>query len=195
MNLSLHKGNHDHTMVSEGVNRTVSHGFARTQKRRHVVLSGVLSFCSLALGASFSPCDLNQDGVVDNADITLAVNMALGTISCTANVEGPNTCTVITVQRVVNAAHQGTCIAYNAHGVTLNWVSSISPNVIGYNVYRGAALNGPFRKLNFSPVSGNSYVDGHVRAGQTYYYVATAVDSSGTESSYSAAVSARIPTP
>ena len=40
------------------------------------------------------PCDLNQDGVVNSADVTLAVNMALGTNTCSANVEGPNTCTV-----------------------------------------------------------------------------------------------------
>jgi fibronectin type 3 domain-containing protein len=34
-----------------------------------------------------------------------------------------------------------------------------------------------------------------VSAGQTYYYVATAVSTSGVESSYSTQVSATVPTP
>jgi len=171
------------------------HRTAPSQKGEYLAMIAVLSVASLLPGASVSPCDLNQDGVVDNADVIVAINMALGTIPCTAKVEAANTCTVITIQRVVNAAQRGTCIVYNAHDVTLNWVASISPNIIGYNVYRGAALNGPFRRINLSLVRGNSYVDGRVRAGQTYYYVATAVDSNGTESPYSVAVSATIPKP
>jgi fibronectin type 3 domain-containing protein len=42
-------------------------------------------------------------------------------------------------------------------------------------------------------ISATSYVDSGVSSGQTYYYVATEVDSSGTESSYSSEVSATIP--
>jgi fibronectin type 3 domain-containing protein len=40
-----------------------------------------------------------------------------------------------------------------------------------------------------------SYPDTTVQAGQTYYYVATAVDGSGAESTYSNQVQAVIPTP
>jgi len=42
-------------------------------------------------------------------------------------------------------------------------------------------------------ISTTSYVDAGVSSGQTYYYVATEVDSSGMESSYSSQVSATIP--
>jgi fibronectin type 3 domain-containing protein len=40
-----------------------------------------------------------------------------------------------------------------------------------------------------------SFVDGSVQSGQTYYYVVTAVDTSGTESGYSNQVQAVIPSP
>jgi fibronectin type 3 domain-containing protein len=42
-------------------------------------------------------------------------------------------------------------------------------------------------------ISAVSYTDSNVTAGQTYYYVATEVDNTGTESSYSSEVSAVIP--
>ena len=144
---------------------------------------------------SAGPCDLNSDGTVNNSDVNLAVGMALGTSSCAASVEGPLTCTVITVQRVINASLGQTCITYNTHAVSLNWVASSSPNVIGYNIYRGASSTGPFSKINSSLIGGTSYSDGSVQAGQTYYYVATAVNSSGQESSYSTSITAVIPNP
>lgn len=147
------------------------------------------------------PCDLNQDGVVNGSgpgtDVYLAVNMAIGTQTCTANIEGPNTCTVITVQRVVNASQGQTCITYNTHQATLNWTASTSSNVSYYNIYRGGASGGPYNKIgSTTPNSGaTSYQDTSVQAGQTYYYVATTVDTSGNESGDSNQASATIPTP
>src|SRR5579862_6156194 len=75
---------------------------------------------SLSLGAwgQISPCDLNGDGVVDSADVALAVNMALGTASCTAKIEGPSTCTLVTVQHVANASRGRACVAYNSTSIT-----------------------------------------------------------------------------
>jgi hypothetical protein len=55
-----------------------------------------------------SPCDVNGDGVTNVADVQLEVNMALGINPCT-NASG--TCTVVSVQRVVNAALGGQCVA------------------------------------------------------------------------------------
>jgi fibronectin type 3 domain-containing protein len=40
-----------------------------------------------------------------------------------------------------------------------------------------------------------SLIDTSVAAGTTYYYVLTAVDSTGTESSYSSQATASVPTP
>ena len=145
------------------------------------------------------PCDLNQDGVVNSTDVTLAVNMAIGTQTCTANLEGANTCTVITVQRVINAAPPANqvCITYNAHAANLSWTASTSPNISYYNIYRGTTSGGPYTKIGSTTANSGSttYQDTSVQKGQTYYYVGTAVDVSGNESSYSNPATAPIPTP
>jgi hypothetical protein len=141
-------------------------------------------------------CDLDASGSVDNADVTVAVKMALGTIPCTANVEGPLTCTVITVQRVTNASLGQPCAVYNGHAAILSWTASTTPGVT-YNVYRAASSSGPFTTpVNLLPVTGTTFTDTTVLAGQTYYYVATAVSAGGTESAFSSPpVQATIPSP
>jgi hypothetical protein len=81
-----------------------------------------------------------------------------------------------------------------SHSVTLTWTPSTSPSISGYHVYRGTVSGGPYTKMTSSPVSSTSYLDTSVASGQTYYYVATTVQST-TESSYSAPVAAVVPTP
>src|SRR5271163_944614 len=71
-----------------------------------------------------------------------------------------------------------------AHTVALSWDASTS-TVIGYNVYRGTQSGGPYQRLTSSPQLNTSYTDGTVLSGTTYYYVATAVDSSEVESTFS----------
>jgi hypothetical protein len=78
--------------------------------------------------------------------------------------------------------------------VTLSWNASTSPNVTSYNVYRATKTGGPYTKINRSPVASLTYVDGSVSSGQAYYYVATAVDSKGNESTYSTEAAAAVPT-
>jgi fibronectin type 3 domain-containing protein len=80
------------------------------------------------------------------------------------------------------------------HNVDLLWQVSTS-TVAGYNVYRGSVSGGPYTKLNSSLISGTTYMDTTVGAGQTYYYVATAVDSNNNESTYSNQASAVVPSP
>jgi hypothetical protein len=140
-------------------------------------------------------CDLNQDGVVDMIDVQLATNMALGLAPCNANIAGSGVCNTVVVQRVINAVLSGTCITGTPHSVTLTWTASTSPNVIGYNVYRGSTSNGPYTKVNSLPVAGTTHTDYAVQAGQTYYYMATAVDDGGNESAYSNQAKAVIPSP
>jgi len=65
--------------------------------------------------------------------------------------------------------------------------------VAGYNVYRSTVSGSSYAKMNGSPLGGVSYADSNVQSGQTYYYVATSVDASGTESVYSNEVSAIVP--
>ncbi len=86
----------------------------------------------------------------------------------------------------------GTGVAAVSHSVALTWTPSTS-TVIGYNTYSSAVSGGPYTKLTSTPDAATSYTDGSVQAGQTYYFVVTAVDSSNVESAYSAEVSALIP--
>lgn len=80
------------------------------------------------------------------------------------------------------------------HTVQLSWYASISPNVIGYNVYRGGVSGGPYSLINTGLLPQTSYQDSDVTAGQTYYYVTTAVDSSNIESAFSNEAVVTVPT-
>jgi hypothetical protein len=107
-----------------------------------------------------------------------------GSVTVTSNT--PNSPTLV--------ALNGTATAPVVHSVTLSWVASTS-TVVGYNIYRGTVSGGPYALLNSTPTSSLTYTDMAVTAGQTYYYVVTAVDSNGMESIVSNEVSATIPTP
>jgi len=54
-------------------------------------------------------CDLNSDGVVNTSDVMIAINQALGTAPCTNANLSQDGCTVVDVQRVVNASLGQTC--------------------------------------------------------------------------------------
>ena len=66
------------------------------------------------------------------------------------------------------------------HTVTLTW--NASTGVAGYNIYRSTSTTGTFTKVNSTLDANTTYIDSAVVSGQTYYYEATAVDSSGQES-------------
>ena len=78
------------------------------------------------------------------------------------------------------------------HSVVLSWDASTS-TVVGYNVYRSTVSESGFTKLNLSLITALTYTDTTVQNGTTYFYVATAVDSSGDESVDSTQASATIP--
>jgi len=161
-----------------------------------LLLVGSFCFAFSLPGQALNPCDLNQDGVVNQLDVSLAVQMAIGAAACKANVEGPLTCTVITVQRVVNASLGQPCVTYNTHSATLSWTASTSLNIAGYHIYRSTTSGGPYTLVNpQNLISGTTYTDTSVQAGATYFYVATSVDSSGNESVYSNETSGTIPAP
>lgn len=104
------------------------------------------------------------------------------------------------VQVVSTAANSPANTALSGVGflvrtVALTWTASTSANVIGYNVFRGTSAGGPYVNLNMSPVSATNYTDAGVQAGQTYYYVTTAVDAHYNESVYSNEAQAVVPGP
>ena len=93
----------------------------------------------------------------------------------------------------VSESLAGTGVASAQHSVTLTWNASTSSNVVGYNIYRSGQSGGPYAKINTALDPSTTYVDTNVQSGATYYYVVTAVDSSGRESAYSNQIKAVIP--
>jgi len=70
------------------------------------------SFGGTTSGASSpaSPCDLNSDGVVNNADVQIVIAQALGTSPCTnGDLAQTGTCNIVDVQRVIIASLGGVC--------------------------------------------------------------------------------------
>ena len=82
-----------------------------------------------------------------------------------------------------------------AHAVDLSWGASSSQSVSGYNIYRSTVSGGPYTRVNSSLTLATNYTDSSVVAGQTYYYVTTAVNSNNQESPYSNQANAAIPSP
>ena len=80
------------------------------------------------------------------------------------------------------------------HTVSLSWTESAS-GVSGFNVYRSSTSGGPYARVNTTLLSGTTFNDQNVQAGQTYFYVTTAVNSGSVESNYSNQAEAVIPSP
>jgi hypothetical protein len=94
----------------------------------------------------------------------------------------------------VAQALTGNGVAAPQHSVGLQWTPSGSQDVVGYNVYRGSTSGGPYAKLNTGLDPTTAYDDISVSGGKTYYYVTTADDSTGLESTNSQQEKATIPT-
>jgi hypothetical protein len=109
---------------------------------------------------------------------------ASGSISLVSNATNTPTVEVLT----------GSGMATPLHSVSLGWNPSPSA-VVGYNVYRSTTSGGPYTKINPALDVSTSYNDSSVKGGLTYYYVGTAVDTSGVESKYSNQLQAVIPSP
>jgi ASPM-SPD-2-Hydin domain-containing protein/HYDIN/CFA65/VesB family protein len=88
----------------------------------------------------------------------------------------------------------GNGVAPPPHSASLSWADGGS-GIAGYNVYRSSVSGGPYSKINSALDPNTAYGDSSVLAGQTYYYVTTAVDGSGMESAYSNEAQAVIPSP
>jgi len=124
----------------------------------------------------------SQNLMLANQFNPTAAGSSSGSISMVSNASGsPATVSL-----------SGTGVAPVQHSVALTWSASTS-TVSGYNIYRGTVSGGPYTKINSSLVALLTYSDSTVQSGTTYYYVTTAVDSSGDESVYSNGASAPIP--
>src|SRR5262245_613045 len=96
---------------------------------------------------------------------------------------------------MIAGLHSTSALAQIAPSVVLTWVASTTPNVT-YNIYR-SNTSGAYSSSPLASVSGTSYTDYTVQAGQTYFYVVKAMDFTNPNnlSSPSNEASAIIPTP
>ncbi len=69
--------------------------------------------------------------------------------------------------------------------VFLHWQKNREPDLAGYNVYRSVVTGSGYQKISYSLIEEYRDRDGQVAEGLTYYYVVTAVNTSGGESGYS----------
>lgn len=82
------------------------------------------------------------------------------------------------------------------HSVDVAWNASTSAGLQGYNVYRGTVSGGPYTKI--SPTLSTTtllFTDTTPVSGRQYFYVVTAVNTTGAESAASSEVAVTIPTP
>ena len=114
------------------------------------------------------------------------------TPAASGNATGSVTVTSNATNSPVNISLSGSGVQVAQNSVVLTWSPSPS-SVAGYNIYRSTVSGGPYSILNSSLNVPTTFTDSNVQAGQTYYYVVTAVNSSNVESAYSNVVSATIP--
>jgi probable HAF family extracellular repeat protein len=88
------------------------------------------------------------------------------------------------------AAPTGLTATAGKKKVTLKWAQSTSSGVMQNRIYRSTTSGGPY-SLRAAISAGTSFSDTRLTPGATYYYVVTAVNSSGKESAYSNQASAR----
>ena len=80
------------------------------------------------------------------------------------------------------------------HTVGLAWADN-SSGLSGFNVYRSSTSGGPYTRINSTLLPATTFTDSSVQAGQTYFYVTTAVNSSNVESGYSNQAQTVVPSP
>jgi hypothetical protein len=207
------------TLVSNALNSPLAVGLSGTGVSSVLQLSvtpGSLNFGTLTVGSnasqtvtianignsSVSVSALSMSGAgFSVSGISLPVTLAAAQ-SLTFNVvftpasagSAVGSVTVVSTATTAPAAItlSGTGAAAATHTAALNWVASTS-NVAGYKVYRGTQTGGPYAVVDSSLVTIMNYTDSTVSSGNTYYYVVTAVDASGNESSNSNEAAAIIP--
>ena len=159
---------HSGTLTATGASVTIT---ADSSTNSEFTLSGLSFPMTIAAGksVSFTVAFAPQSSGSASANLSFANNASTVTESLT-----------------------GSGVAVASHSVSLTWDPSTS-QVNGYNVYRSSTAGGPYAKMNAGIDAGTSYVDSTVAASHTYYYVTTAVNSTGQERSYSNQVQVSVP--
>ena len=162
------------TQGTSTITVTVSNGFNSSIS---LAASGMPSGTTV----SFNPATLSAPGS-GTSTMTITVGTSLqGTYPITITATGGGIHQTTTVNLTVTAQ------------IMLSWTASQSPGIAGYNIYRGTITGGPYARINATLDPNITYNDTAVQDGVTYYYVTTAVDNQGQESSYSNESSAGVP--
>ncbi len=110
------------------------------------------------------------------------------TVTATSRADSTQSASVtLTVNPAANVTAAST-----QHSVTLSWHVSAASGVVKYSIYR-STISGGYYALLAKALSTTTYSDQSVQPGTIYYYVVTAVDSLGHESTYSNETRATIP--
>ncbi len=136
---------------------------------------------------------LNMAAPTGGTEILLSSNnMLLQTPGSVTVPAGATSTTFTATAGSISSNQSATSTATALNAVSLSWGASTSQNVTNYNVYRGTSNGGPY-SLAANAGMKTSYIDYNIQNGQTYYYVTTAVNSGGQESSYSNQAMAAVP--
>jgi hypothetical protein len=169
-------------------------------------LAGAISAQTTITVLTCSPSRL-LPGETATCTVTLSqVAQAGGTevlLSSTTKSLNPSVASVIVPAGATSATFTVTAAAHSEdetavltatalHSVLLTWNPSQSSNLAYYNLYRGIVSGGPYPVVTSVGLV-TTYTDSNVQAGETYYYVVTAVDAAGSESPYSNEASATLP--
>lgn len=75
--------------------------------------------------------------------------------------------------------------------VGVEWVAAPAEDLWGFNLYRSTVHDGPYEKMNGTPIPTAFHVDGRLHNDRSYFYRVAAVDYFGNESARSEPVEAR----
>jgi uncharacterized protein YfiM (DUF2279 family) len=170
---------------------SVTVGTSKTQSATLVASGSSVTVSS----ASVSDPEFSLSGIA--FPVTIAAGKSIPfTLTFVPRASGTAAATLSFASNAANATAEnlaGTGVAPPQHSVDLSW--NAAPAVVGYNVYRASQAGGPYSKINPVLEANTTFIDGSVQGGQNYYYVTTAVDSTGAQSAYSNEIQAAIPTP
>lgn len=204
------------TLASTALNKSLSMSATGTGSPGLTVSPSTLNFGNVTVGKSASltttfsavhgNVTISSDQLTSSEfsilGLTLPVTIASGhsiqaTVRFTPNQSGTGTGKVgYFSNAVVSPAVEqltGTGVATAAHSVALIWQDA--GTVVGYNIFRSTTHGGPYQQINTVLDASTNYTDYAVAAGKTYYYVTTAVASSGQQSGHSNEVAVVIPSP
>jgi hypothetical protein len=159
---------------------------------------------SLAFGTQVLNTAMTQTVKITTVGVTTPINLNAGQSLNVPVVFNPGAAGTVngTLALVSNGTTllsvplSGTGLAPLAHSVDVTWAASTSTPLQGYNVYRSTVSGGPYTKLSptLSPTT-LLYTDTTPLSGKQYFYVVTALNTSGAESAASPEVAVTIPVP